>query len=459
MSGMNEHIKNWYDAHAAEVEALAKQIWSRPEPAMAEFESCRAMAAFMRAQGFDVKTFHCQDPSKADNTVVATWGQGRPVIGIIGEYDALPGLGQDAVPYPSPIEGYGHGCGHCLMSPSGGSAAAALKAAMEAEHLPGTVKFFACPAEEYGDGKMCMARDGVFDGLDCCMAWHPAPRNLRIRENVQNSMAHVVVEFFGKAAHAAADPEHGRSALDACELMNVGVNYLREHMDTTSRIHYTYLSAGEKPNVVPAYASVFYYVRAKDMKSDLALLERVRKCAEGAAIMTETEYKFTVETMASGCVQISDFNRFFYESMRKIPALTYTEEEKKFADELFRHINDRAPAEGEETLFTGIDAPTHEHTNSPGSTDAGYLTHLVPTSRLQGWGMVAGTPGHSWGAVAAVGSSIGLKAAVYSGMAQAQCGYDILRDPSVIEGWKADLKRQTKDDDEVKPIFPAKIQG
>ena len=128
MSGMNEHIKNWYDAHAAEVEALAKKIWSRPEPAMAEFESCRAMAAFMREQGFDVKTFHCQDPSKADNTVVATWGQGRPVIGIIGEYDALPGLGQDAVPYPSPIEGYGHCCGHCLMSPSGGSAAAATMA-------------------------------------------------------------------------------------------------------------------------------------------------------------------------------------------------------------------------------------------------------------------------------------------------------------------------------------------
>ena len=455
---MNETIQKWFDAHADEAKALARTLWEHPEGGLAEFESCRAVADFMRAQGFDVQTFHCQDASKPANTVVASWGSGKPVIGFIGEYDALPGLGQEAVPYRAPLDGYGQGCGHNLMSPAGCAAAAALKTVMEAENLPGTVKFFACPAEEFGDGKMHMARDGVFDGLDCCMAWHPAPRNLRIRENVQNSIAHVVVEFFGKSAHASASPEHGRSALDACELMNVGVNYLREHMETTSRIHYTYLSAGDKPNVVPAYASVFYYVRAKDLKSDYALLERVRKCAAGAAMMTETEYKFTVESMASGCVQIDGFNRFFYESMRKVPPLTYTPEEEAFAAELFRNINERDPGAEETVLFTGIDAPEYVHENSPGSTDAGYLTHLVPTSRLQGWGMVAGTPGHSWGAVAAVGSPIGLKAMVYAGMAQAQCGYDILQNPGVTEEWKADLARQTQDDGDVKPIFPKRAE-
>jgi aminobenzoyl-glutamate utilization protein B len=453
---MNEVIKQWYDEHYSEIYDLAKKIWSRPELAMEEYYACQVVADFMKKYEFDVKTYNCKDSTKPHNTVIATWGTGKPVIGIIGEYDALPGLGQEVAPYKATIEGDGHGCGHCLMSPSGASAAIALKTVMGEEKLSGTVRFIACPAEEFGAGKMYLARDGVFDGLDCCMAWHPEPRNLRIRENVQNSMAHVIVEFFGKAAHAASAPEQGRSALDACELMNVGVNYLREHMDTTSRIHYNYLSAGEKPNVVPAYAAVYYYVRAQSLKSDYELLERVKKCAAGAAMMTETDYKITVEAMASGCIQVSGFNQFFYDSMKKIPPLNYKPEEIEFATELFGNINDRDLKKGEVPVCTGIDAPTHVHTNSPGSTDAGYLTHLVPTSRLQGWGMVCGSPMHSWSVVAAVGHSIGQKAAVFAGMAQAQCGYDILKDPSVINAWWDDLREQIKDDD-VKPIFPERV--
>jgi len=456
MSEMNEVIKKWFDEHSEEVYEAARKIWAKPEPAMEEYESCKTMAEFLTHFGFDVTTYNCKDSTKPANTVIASWGTEKPVIGIIGEYDALPGLGQKAVPYRDEVEGFGHGCGHSLMSPSGAAAAIALKAAIEAEGLKGSVRFIACPAEETVEGKMHLARDGVFDGLDCCMAWHPQPKNLSIRENIQNSNTNMIVEFFGKAAHAAAAPEQGRSALDACELMNVGVNYLREHMEPTARIHYSYLSAGEKPNVVPRYAAVNYFIRAKDLKSDYELLERVKKCAAGAAMMTETDYKITIVAMVSGCVQISAFNQFFYESAMKVPPLTYTDEEKAFADELFRNVNGRDLKEGESSLYTAIDAPTHVHVNSPGSTDAGYLTHLVPTSRMHGWGMVAGTAMHSWGAVAAVGSTIGLKAAVYAAMAQAQCGYDILKKPEVLKDWWADLREQTKDED-VKPIFPEKV--
>ena len=451
---MNKAIAAWYDAYGQSVKDFSKQLWELSETALEEYESCAITAAFMEKHGFSVETFNCCDSTKPANTVVATWGSGHPVIGYIGEYDGLPGLGQEVKPYQAPRPGNGQGCGHSLMAPSCGSAAIALKAAMEAEGLPGTIKFFACPAEETVEGKMHMARDGVFEGLDCCMAWHPKYCDLQVRENIQNTLTNMKVEFFGKSAHAASVPHDGRSALDACELMNVGVNYLREHVEPTTRMHYSYLSAGEKPNIVPKYAALHYFLRTKDLKSNYELFERVKKVAAGAAMMTETECKVTVNVMASGCIQISDFNSFFYEAMKKIPPLTYTDEELEFAKEIFRNVNGREPAEGEAVIPTGIKKPTGEHVNAPVSTDAGYVTRLTPTSRLHGWGWVYGTPGHSWGIVASSGHELGLKAAVYAGMAQAQCGYDIAKDPSVINAWRADLDAQLAKEGNIKPIFP-----
>jgi aminobenzoyl-glutamate utilization protein B len=321
--------------------------------------------------------------------------------------------------------------------------------------LQGTLKFFACPAEETVEGKMHMARDGVFDGLDCCMAWHPKYCNLEVRENIQNSLTNMKVEFFGKSAHAASVPFDGRSALDACELMNVGVNYLREHVDPTTRMHYSYISAGEKPNVVPKYAALHYFIRTKDLKYGYEVFERVKKIAEGAALMTETECKITVNVMASGCIQISEFNDFFYEAMKEVPPIVYTEEELNFAKEIFKNVNGREAKEGEEVIPTGIKKPTGNHVNAPVSTDAGYLTRLTPTSRLHGWGWVYGTPGHSWGVVSACGHELGFKAAVHAGMALAQCGYNIVKDPSVIKIWRKNLDEQLeKEGGDIKPIFP-----
>lgn len=451
---MNSIIEKWYEKYGQEVKELSKQLWELAETALEEYKSCVLTAAFMEKHGFTVETFNCADSKKPANTVVATWGSGKPVIGYIGEYDALPGLGQEVKPYQSPKAGAGQGCGHSLMAPSCGSAAVALKEAMETEGLSGTIKFFACPAEETVEGKMHMARDGVFDGLDCCMAWHPKYCDLQVRENIQNSLTNMKVEFFGKTAHAASVPFEGRSALDACELMNVGINYLREHVEPTTRMHYSYLAAGEKPNVVPDYAAVHYFIRTKDLKYGYEVFERVKKVAQGASLMTETDYKITVNVMASGCIQISGFNDFFYEAMKKVPPLEYTAEEMAFAEELFKNVNGRKPNEGETVIHTGIKKPTGEHVNAPVSTDAGYVTRLTPTSRLHGWGWVTGTPGHSWGIVAASGHELGLKAALYAGMAQAQCGYDIAKNPSVIEPWRADLNAQLAKEGNIKPIFP-----
>lgn len=451
---MNQVIKTWYDEHGQEVKDWSRDLWEHPEVAMEEFHACEVTAAFMKKYGFSVETFHCKDRSLPGNTVVATWGSGKPVIGIIGEYDALPGIGQEVAPYRAPKEGNGHGCGHSLMAPSCGSAAIALKAAMEAEGLSGTIKFFACPAEETVEGKAYMAKENVFDGLDCCLAWHPQPRPLQLRETWQTALCNLKVEFFGTSSHAASTPEKGRSALDACELMNVAVNYLREHVDPSTRMHYSYLAGGDKPNVVPNYAALHYFLRTRDLKSNYDLLERVKKCAQGAAMMTETEYKITINAHTPGCVQIVDFNRFFYEATAKIPALTYTEEEMAFGTELFRNVNGREPEEGEEVVFTSIVAPAGVPVYAASSTDAGHVSRLTPTSRLYGWGCIKGVPGHSWGEVACVGHEIGLKAAVYTGMAQAQCAYEIMKNPELLKPWRAEWEKLVAAEAGLVPMVP-----
>ena len=257
---------------------------------------------------------------------------------------------------------------------------------------------------------------------------------------------------------AIGDAETIRSALDACEIMNVGVNYMREHVESTTRIHYSYLAAGEKPNIVPDYAALHYFLRTKDLKSNFELLERIKKCAQGAALMTETEFKVTIISHGPGCIQINGFNRFLYEAATKVPPLTYDEEEMAFATELFKNVNGREPAPGESPVFTNILAPSGHPVHAPSSTDAGHVSRLAPTSRLYGWGMIKGVPSHSWGYVATAGHSIGLKSAIYAGMAQAQCCYEIMKDPSVIEPWRADWMEQVASEINLKPLMPGELK-
>lgn len=448
---MNEAIKKWYESCSDGVIALAKEIWSNPEPLMEEYNSCAKTAEFMRKHGFDVKTYHCKYKDRKPNTVIATWGSGKPVIGIIGEYDALNGLGQDPVPYESRKPGYGHGCGHNLMAPACGAAAVAAKAALEAEGLEGTIKFLACPAEEGGSGKLYMVRDGMFDGIDCCMAWHPDSKNIIPFEGVLQAISNMTFEFYGKPAHAAASPEMGRSALDAAELMNVGVQYLREHITDDSRIHHIYLAAGDRPNIVPEYASLYYYVRSKDLDSNKELVERVKKVAKGAAIMTETDVKITLNSMCSETFIVKSFNDFLYNSASKIPAVEYTHEEKEFARTLYKNAMGKEPLE--DVLFTGLDKPTGITKHIPGSTDVGYVTYMIPTSRLFGLGLIKDVPMHHWAVTATVGMSIGFKAALFAGKAIAQCAYDICNNPEVVKTWWEELSTK-RGNSNFEPVWP-----
>ena len=449
---MNEQIRKWFEENGAETISLSKSIWENPELPMEEYEACRKTAEYMKEKGFEVKTYHCKNPEREPNTVVATWGSGRPVIGIIGEYDALPGLGQKAVAYRSEIPGPGHGCGHCLTTPACCSAAVAIKERMISEKLSGTIKFMACPAEESGEGKIYMKQRGEFDDLDCCISWHPMNYNLTTTEGALLALCNLDLEYTGKPAHAAAMPEMGRSALDAAELTNIGVQYLREHVTDDVRMHYIYTNGGAAANVVPEKASLHYILRARTLSSLKDVLERVKKVANGAAMMTETDVKCHLASISSETFIVHSFNRFCYESLKKIPGPVYSDKDKSFAAELYRNVMGKdAP---EDVIPVGLDEPTGITQLVPASTDVGYLTHDVPTCRLFGWGMLKGVPVHHWGITAGVGTVIGQKAAIHGGMAVAQCVYDILKNPQEIMVWKKELHDLTDKEKDFTPIYP-----
>ena len=451
---MNKTVEQWFEKYSESVDRLARDIWEHPEEPHHEFYSCKRNADYLREQGFEVTTFNARGDDAPDTAIIAKFGSGHPVVGIYGEYDALPGLGQDSVPYRSEKPGYGHGCGHSLMAAGTTSAVCAAKEAMVKEGLKGTIVYIGCPAEEGGAGKMYMLRDGYFDILDCLMGWHPRTNDLAVQEKLQMTMGHAVIEFHGVSAHAAVDPEHGRSALDACELMNVGINYLREHCTDDVRIHYSYLSAGEKPNVVPAYAALDYYFRSRDLESCHALLERIKKVAYGAAMMTETTCDFKVDFLHSGCQPLLSFNDFLYESAKKIPQLEYNDDEKRFGAELYKNATGK-DVDPEDALPYKLAEPFRKFYFASGSTDVGCVTYKIPTARIYGLGVPRNMPMHSWGVVASVGTSVGFKAAHYAGKVLAQCAVDLFNSPEVIPTFKAELENALKGK-MTEQIFPQK---
>lgn len=438
----HKEIGDWYRRYGDQVDQMAKDMWAQPEISLEEFKACQWTKEFMEEQGFQVETYHCKDDNLPHNTVIATAGSGSPVIGFYGEYDALPNMGQEAVPYRAPKEGAGHGCGHCLMTPACASAAAAAWHTMKALGLKGTIRFIATPAEETVEGKPLLMKKGAFEGLDCCLSWHPTPWDLMPAEGVLQAASSYQFEFFGTAAHAAISPEAGRSALEAAELMNVGVQYLRGHVTNDVRIGYTYLNTGGAANVVPEYASTHYYIRAMDMDKMEEVAKRVCACAEGAATMTGTTCKATLLQANSETAIVHSFNRFLFESTLATPMLKYGPEEEEFARQLHKSVFGE---EGPDPLPHSLEAPTGVDDHYAGSTDAGYLTKLVPTARLYGLGIVRDMPGHHWGVVASVGTGIGRKAALYVGQCLAQCAVETALHPEKILEWKKELHDKVGD--------------
>lgn len=436
---MEKLLEKWFELFGKEAENLSLQLWSRPEISMEEQYAKTVTAEFFRRWGFVVKTIDIYDLQEKDedsNAVVAVYGNGSPNILLIGELDALNGLGQEAVPFRKAVPGPGHGCGHNLMMGATAAAAAAVKYAMEQEHMPGTITFLGCPAEETGTGKTWLAKNGFFQGFDACFTYHPGEVDFTFDDWSTTAITRLLFSFTGIPAHAAGMPWAGRSALDAAELMNVGVNYLREHVPPDCRMHYIYKDGGQAPNIVPEHASVCYFARSQEENHD-DLVARIKEVARGAAIMTETKAYVRCLGGCHSVISNSVLSRFLYEAAQKVEPLTYNAEEDRFARELYRNVHGKEP-ETEDILPVKL-KPREEGKvfRRGGSTDLGDVSRLMPVMLLRGGGRPYGQPAHHWGVTACSGMSIGQKAANYAGKILAQGIYELFSRPEIIEAaWK-----------------------
>ncbi len=439
MDSLKQEAIRWVQANEKMLDDASLAIWRFAEVALAEYESSKCLADMLEREGFTVQRGVADMPT----AFVASFGSGKPVVGILAEYDALPGLSQK--PYTAHKEALqpgapGHGCGHNLFGVGSTAAAMAIKSVMQKHGLAGTIKLFGCPAEEILLGKVYMAKAGVFDGLDACFDWHPGSRNA-IRLATSSAMNNFEITFHGKTAHGAANPWSGRSALDAVELTNIGVNFLREHVRPTIRIHYVIPDGGMAPNVVPDYAKVWYFVRDKDREGVEQLYDRVLKIAEGAATMTETTHEVYLITGVYNRMVNRALSEVLYKNLRLVGAPQFTEDEQKFAKQLQRSFGEKE--DGLSTKIEELKEP--EKFMGGGSTDVGDVSWLVPTASLTTACWPCGTPGHSWGVVTCAGSSIGLKGMRATAKTIAATAIEVMMDPSVLEKSQAEFKKKTKD--------------
>jgi len=378
---------------------------------------------------------------------VATWGEGKPVIGVMGEYDALPGLSQKKVPWKEPLEPGkpGHGCGHNVHGASGMAAAIAAKKAMEKHKIKGTIKFFGCPAEENFSGKVFMVRDGYFHDVNAVISHHPNTMN---GATLESSLAvnSVKFHFYGKASHAGDSPEHGRSALDAVELMNTGVNYLREHVIQDARIHYVIEKGGDQPNVVPPYARSWYYVRAPERDQVEFIYDWILDIARGAAIMTRTELKVEFLEGVYNYIPNRTTAELIVKNMREIGLPKYSDEDWKFAEEIAKTIAPemkiaqlkKSKRPGWERLVDKllddeIPDPWGEGETSHGSTDVADVSWQAPTVEFGTATGVIGTPGHSWQDVAESGVGLGHKSLIFAAKVMVATVIDLLTKEDILK--------------------------
>jgi aminobenzoyl-glutamate utilization protein B len=415
---------------------IAYQIWNLAELGYQEHKSTALLQQELTRAGFEVETGVAGMPT----AFVATSGQGRPVIGILAEFDALPGVSQQAVPEPMPRDDLasGHACGHHLFGTASTAAAAAVKSWLESKNHQGTIKVFGTPAEEGGSGKVYMVRAGLFDDVDAVLHWHPANKN---EANAASSLANKSAKFrfYGSPAHAAGAPEKGRSALDGVEAMNYMTNLLREHIPMESRIHYVITHGGEAPNVVPAFSEVFYYVRHPEMKQVVSLFERVVEAARGAAMGTGTTVEFEVIHGNFNVLPNEPIARMMHKNLEIVGGVTYDQVEQDFAEKIITSYD----GSRDSLKLSEIVAPFEVILRGKGgSTDVGDVSWTVPTAGLRTATWVPGTFGHSWQAVAAGGMSIGKKGMMVAAKTLALTAIDLYQDPDIIEKATQELNRR-----------------
>ena len=420
----------------AELIDLSNQVWAFAETALREHKSSKLLADYAEKQGFTVTRGVAGMPT----AFVASYGEGQPVIGIMGEYDALPGISQKAQPTKEALfEGApGHGCGHNLFGAASLGAAIAIKELIASGQLKGTIRFFGTPAEESVGGKVYMIREGVFQDVDVMLAWHPADET---RADTESSQAIVdfIVEFRGKAAHAAADPWNGRSAVDGLELFLNGVNMLREHVKPTVRMHYTIQRGGDVPNVVPEYAKVWMWVRDSKRTGVEEVLTRVREIARGAAMMAGVESKLTVQAGDYEMLNNMVGARLLDSNLRWLGPLPYTKAEQEFARGIQR-VTEKPPVG-----MDGAIQPLVEKPGDPegGSTDVGDVSWVVPTLHVSVVTAPKDTPWHSWPVVATGGMSIGHKGMLFAAKTLAVTMVDLFEDAATRNAIRAEFDKVT----------------
>ena len=440
---------------------LADEIWDHPELSLKEYRAAALYCRKLRELGFEVTEKLCG----IETAFCGRFGSGKPVIGILGEFDALSGLSQEAgstEAKPLIPGGNGHGCGHNLLGVGSLAAACAVKEWLEKTGRPGTVIFFGCPGEEGGAGKAFMAREGLWKKLDAALCWHPSDVN-QVKTGTNNSSIQVLYRFRGKAAHAAGDPYNGRSALDAVELMNIGVQFLREHMTDDCRIHYAITDAGGvSPNVVQANASVLYMVRANKVADSVKLQARVDDIARGAALMTGTDFERvfidgTAELLPNFCIEEA-----LYRNLEEIGVPAYTEEDRRLASALKASypgsgiagvygIRDpeiektlrRLSGNGEKAINDFIPPLYSTTAFSPGSTDVGDVSWLTPTSQIETVCWPAGVPGHSWQIVACGKSELAHKGMFLAAKVLAGTAVDLLSDGELLARARAEFEERS----------------
>lgn len=447
MISSKQAVIDWIEDHRQEYIDMAQAIWEHPELALHEFFAAKLQADYLEAQGFRVR----RDVAEINTAFVAEWGEGRPILGFAGEYDALPALSQKCQPRQEPLVpgGAGHGCGHNLLGTAHVAAICAVKAWMEANQIQGTVRYYGCPAEESEGAKTFMAKAGLFDDLDAAFNFHPMNVNTALKGSMVG-VTSMKFHFHGRSAHAGATPHLGRSALDAVELMNVGVNYLREHVTGDVRIHYSITNGGGAPNVVPADAESHYMIRALMPDTLREVTGRVRKVAQGAALMTETEVEEIFTNSLSSLLNNHYLADLQFSNMQVIGPIKWTEEEIQFA----REVNQGYPPGTDVATAAAYGIPT-EFIRSPllgmnfppsdegkvitGSTDVGDLSWKTPLSMLCATSWTTASISHSWGVVACSGMSIGHKGMLHAAKTMALSAMDLLTNPEHIQRARAEF--------------------
>jgi aminobenzoyl-glutamate utilization protein B len=466
----SKSIIDWLDENQISFIKMADQIWATPEVAWKEFKSSRVQAEYLESEGFQITW----DLAGINTAFVAEWGQGNPILGFIGEYDALPGLSQKLQPVKEALQndGPGHGCGHNLLGTGAVAAAVAVQNWLQSTGKPGTVRYYGCPAEEKGSGKVFMARAGAFDDLDAALNFHPGSINMPCKGS-SVGVNSIYYRFFGRSAHAGGAPHEGRSALDAVELMNVGVNYLREHVKSDVRMHYIITEGGKAPNIVPEEAEVYYFIRAATPDNLAKVVERVRKVAEGAAMMTETRVEIRFHDGCSPMLNNQYLADLQYQAMQDIGPIAFSGEEINFAQQ----INDAFPGSNTDYIDQDIEyykpnpaltSALQGYSHLPlisgnfpamdanivgtGSTDVGDLSHIVPVSMLVTTCFPTGVPGHSWGNVASAGMSIGHKGMLHAAKIMAVTAAELFAQPEHLAKIRAEFHQHTGNKPYCSPI-------